>query len=135
MDNYRTRKLLERYLEPVALKHNLSMTEIWVLFYLCHPHNVRTRRELADFIDISRSSLSRALKKLTLKNLIMIEDSRSPRQLLITLLSTADTIIADLSVVQNDFDQTRFSEFTEEELIQYAQLSDKIKDNIQRRLQ
>ena len=65
----------------------------------------------------------------------MIEDSRSPRQLLITLLSAADTIIADLSVVQNDFDQTRFSEFTEEELIQYAQLSDKIKDNIQRRLQ
>ena len=61
MDNYRTRKLLERYLEPVALKHNLSMTEIWVLFYLCHPHNVRTRRELADFIDISRSSLSMSI--------------------------------------------------------------------------
>lgn len=135
MDNYRTRKLLERYLEPVALKHDLSMTEIWVLFYLCHPHSVTTRKELANFIDISKSSLSRALKKLTLKNLIMIEDSRSPRQLLITLLSAADTILADLSVVQNDFDQTRFSEFTEEELIQYAQLSDKIKDNIQRRLQ
>ena len=53
MDNYRTRKLLERYLEPVALKHDLSMTEIWVLFYLCHPHSVTTRKELADFIDIS----------------------------------------------------------------------------------
>ena len=84
MDNYRTRKLLERYLEPVALKHNLSMTEIWVLFYLCHPHNVRTRRELADFIDISRSALSMALKKLTLKGLIKIEDLRSPKQLVIS---------------------------------------------------
>lgn len=135
MDNYRTRKLLERYLEPVALKHNLSMTEIWVLFYLCHPHNVRTRRELADFIDISRSALSMALKKLTLKGLIKIEDLRSPKQLVISLLPETDTILSDLALVQTDFDQTRFSEFTEEELIQYAQLSGKIKDNIQRRLQ
>ncbi len=135
MDNYRTRKLLERYLESVALKHNLSMTEIWVLFYLCHPHNVRTRRELADFIDISRSALSMALKKLTLKGLIKIEDLRSPKQLVISLLPETDTILSDLALVQTDFDQTRFSEFTEEELIQYAQLSDKIKDNIQRRLQ
>ena len=131
MDNYRTRKLLERYLEPVALK----LTEIWVLFYLCHPHNVRTRRELADFIDISRSALSMALKKLTLKGLIKIEDLRSPKQLVISLLPETDTILSDLALVQTDFDQTRFSEFTEEELIQYAQLSDKIKDNIQLVLQ
>lgn len=135
MDNYRTRKLLERYLEPVALKHDLTMTETWVLFYLCHPHNVATRKELADFIDISRSALSLALKKLTLKGLIKIEDIHSPKQLVISLLPEADLILTDLSLVQNDFDQTRFSEFTEEELIQYAQLSDKIKENIQRVLQ
>lgn len=135
MDNYRTRKLLERYLEPVALKHDLTMTETWVLFYLCHPHNVATRKELADFIDISRSALSLALKKLTLKGLIKIEDIHSQKQLVISLLPEADLILTDLSLVQNDFDQTRFSEFTEEELIQYAQLSDKIKENIQRVLQ
>lgn len=135
MDNYRTRKLLERYLEPVALKHDLSMTETWVLFYLCHPHNVATRKELADFIDISRSALSLALKKLTLKGLIKIEDIRAPKQLVITLLPDADSILSDLSLVQTDFDQTRFAKFTEEELIQYAQLSDKIKENIQHILQ
>ena len=135
MDNYRTRKLLERYLEPVALKHDLSMTETWVLFYLCHPHNVTTRKELADFIDISKSALSRALKKLTLKGLIKVEDLRSPKQLIISLLPEADLILSDLAFVQADFDQTRFSEFTKEELIQYAQLSDKIKENIQRVLQ
>lgn len=135
MDNYRTRKLLERYLEPVALKHDLSMTETWVLFYLCHPHNVATRKELADFIDISRSALSLALKKLTLKGLIKIEDLRSPKQLVISLLPESALILSDLALVQTDFDQTRFSEFTEEELIQYAHLSDKIKENIQRVLQ
>ena len=135
MDSYRTRKLLERYLEPVALKHDLSMTETWVLFYLCHPHNVATRKELADFIDISRSALSLALKKLTLKGLIKIEDLRSPKQLVISLLPESALILSDLALVQTDFDQTRFSEFTEEELIQYAHLSDKIKENIQRVLQ
>ena len=135
MDSYRTRKLLERYLEPVALKHDLSMTETWVLFYLCHPHNVTTRKELADFIDISRSALSLALKKLTLKGLIKIEDLRSPKQLVISLLPESALILSDLALVQTDFDQTRFSEFTEEELIQYAHLSDKIKENIQRVLQ
>lgn len=49
----------------------------------------------------------------------------------ITLLPEADSILADLAAAQNDYDHARFAGFSEEELIQYAHLSEKIKENIQ----
>lgn len=132
MDAYRNHKLLERYLEPVALKNSLTMNETWVLLYLSHPHKVSGKKELADFIGISRRTLSVTLQKLTAKGFIKLEELRSPKQLIITLLPESDDIISDLAVVQSDYDQTRFSGFTEDELVRYAQLSEKIKENILR---
>lgn len=132
MDAYRNHKLLERYLEPVALKNKLTMDEIWVLLYLSHPHHVSGKKELADFVGISRRSLALTLQKLTVKGLIKTEESKTPKQFSISLLPASDDILSDLAVVQSDYDRTRFTGFTESELIQYAQLSAKIKENILR---
>ena len=53
------------------------------------------------------------------------------RQMKITLLPEADPVIEDLAAAQNDYDHARFKSFTEDELIQYARLSEQMKENIQ----
>ncbi|MCI7182201.1 MAG: glycosyltransferase [Schaedlerella sp.] len=139
MDAYRDRKLLEHYQEVVALKYDLTLDDTKLLLYLSHPHSITTRKELADFTNISRIALNRSLQRLTAKGVLKIEDIRvkksSVRRINIQFQPAADAILADLSVAQSDYDNARFADFTEEELEQYAYLSDKIKENIQRVLQ
>ncbi len=161
MDVYRNRKLLEHYLETAARKNGLTVIESSLLLCISQPHQITVRSELADFANISRNTLSLTLQKLTARGLIKVEDVRvadlrtatvpkadcaeNPagsqagrriakprrRQMKITLLPAADSILADLAAAQNDYDHTRFAGFSEEELIQYAHLSEKIKENIQ----
>lgn len=139
---YRERKLLERYLEIAALKNDLSLTEARLLLYLSQPHQIKSRKELADYVGMSRRSLGAALQKLTAKGMIKVEDIRLPkenpqrkgsgRELRISILPAAGQAMADLSIAQKDYDMARFADFTEEELVQYACLSDKMKENIRK---
>lgn len=161
MDSYRDRKLLEHYLETAARKNGLTVTESGLLLCLSQPHQITSRPELADFANISRNTLSLTLQKLSARGFIKVEDVRAAepktgtaqnadsaentagsqtarrvskprrRQMKITLLPEADSILADLAAAQNDYDHARFAGFSEEELIQYAHLSEKIKENIQ----
>ena len=126
LDAYRDRKLLEYYLDPVADKYGLSLTEVILLIYLRQKPRVDTLKELADITSMSRSRLALALKKLTLKELIRTED-----QVNAVLLAAAEPILMDLGRAQQDFELARFAGFQEEELIQYAYFSNRIKKNIQ----
>ena len=126
LDAYRDRKLLEYYLDPVADKYGLSLTEVVLLIYLRQKPRVDTLKELADITSMSRSRLALALKKLTLKELIRTED-----QVNAVLLAAAEPILMDLGRAQQDFELARFAGFQEEELIQYAYFSNRIKKNIQ----
>lgn len=127
LDAYRDRKLLEYYIEPVAIKYGLNLTEISLLIYLSQKHRVDTLKELADIANMSRSRLTLALKKLTSKELIRTED-----QVNVVLLAAAEPILVDLGRAQQDYEQARFAGFHEEELIQYAYFSNRIKENIQK---
>ena len=60
-DAYRKRKLLEHYLEPVALKGDLKVMDVRLLLCLCEKHEWDSRRELADFAGISRTNLTLSL--------------------------------------------------------------------------
>ena len=136
MDAYRDRKLLDYYLESAALKNSLTLKDATLLLCLSHPHGYKSRKELADFANISPRALSLILQKLSARGYIKVEEQRIPktskRRLNITLLPAADPVIADLSIAQSEFEQARFDGFSEEELIQYAHLSEKIKKNIQK---
>lgn len=139
MDAYRDRKLLERYLEIAALKNDLSLAEVQLLLYLSQPHQISNRKELADFVNVSRRTLSQKLQKLMARGLVKAEEFREPKplgkaekKLRITILPEADPVMEDLATAQNDYDQARLAGFTEEELLQYARLSRKIKENIQK---
>ena len=157
---YRQRKLLERYLEAAALKNDLTVQEAALLLCLSHSGEIINRRELADFAGIPRRTLTMLLQRLALRGLIRQEEltDKKPeekekkkkkekhgdgkeqetgkkekgRKLRITFLPAAEPVLAELALVEQDFDDARFSGFDEEELIQYTRLSEKMKRNMQR---
>lgn len=156
-EDYRKRKLLEHYLEPVALKGDLKVMDVRLLLCLCEKHEWDSRRELADFAGISRTNLTSGLQRLTMKGFLKVEEVKEPKpskkdkttgknkmktaemaetkrkerggRIVATILPAADAIMKELKMAQKDYDAARFAGFTEEELIQYADLSEKIKEN------
>ena len=154
MDEYRDRKLLDRYLEPIALKNDLQLLDIRLVMYLSQPHKISSRRELMDYTNMTKNTLSASLQKLITKGIVKIEELRVPvqteesaeinvskkttkrrktvRKLEITLLPAADPILRSLSMAENDYEQARYAGLSEEEIVQYAYLSAKIKENVQK---
>lgn len=156
-EDYRKRKLLEHYLEPVALKGDLKVMDVRLLLCLCEKHEWDSRRELADFAGISRTNLTSGLQRLTVKGFLKVEEVKKPKpskkdkttgknkmktaemtetkrkerggRIAATILPAADAVMKELEMAQRDYDAARFSGFTEEELIKYAELSEKIKEN------
>ena len=156
-EDYRKRKLLEHYLEPVALKGDLKVMDVRLLLCLCEKHEWDSRRELADFAGITRTNLTSGLQRLIMKGFLKVEEVKEPKpskkdkttgknkmktaemaetkrkerggRIVATILPAADAIMKELKMAQRDYDAARFAGFTEEELIQYADLSEKIKEN------
>ena len=156
-EDYRKRKLLEHYLEPVALKGDLKAMDVRLLLCLCEKHEWDSRRELADFAGISRTNLTSGLQRLTMKGFLKVEEVKEPKpskkdkttgknktktaemaetkrkerggRIAVTILPAADAVMKELEMAQRDYDAARFAGFTEEELIKYAELSEKIKEN------
>ena len=132
MDDYRNRKLLDYYLEPIAQKNDLTLDEVRLLLYLNQPHHSNNRRELADFVNVSPRSLSILLQKLSSKGLLKVENKRSAKLLNIVFLPTAKPILNEIAAAQSNYDHIRFTGFTEDELIQYSYFTEKIKQNMQK---
>ena len=132
MNDYRDRKLLDYYLEPIAQKNNLTLGEVRLLLCLSQLRHIGTRKEIADFAGITVRSLSLLLQRLSLKNMLKCEENRTTKELKITFLPLASPIQNEIAAAQSNFEQAKYAGFTEDELIQYAALTEKIKNNIQK---
>ena len=132
MDDYRDRKLLDYYLEPIAQKNNLTLGEVRLLLCLSQLRHIGTRKEIADFAGITVRSLSLLLQRLSLKNMLKYEENHTTKELKITFLPLASPIQNEIAAAQSNFEQAKYAGFTEDELIQYATLTEKIKNNIQK---
>lgn len=132
MEEYRNRKLLDYYMEPVAIKNELSVEEIRVIFYLAQNQTFANRKELADFIGMGSRSLTIVLQKLFQKKMVQVTKKRGRELLQIKFLPESAAILEELSGVQEKYDQARFTGFTQEERKQYERLSERMKQNIQK---
>ncbi|MBQ7775939.1 MAG: glycosyltransferase [Lachnospiraceae bacterium] len=135
-DSYRNRKLLEHYLEPIAISNDLNTKEVSLLFLLSQSYTLFTRRELADLAGMTRNSLSHTLQRLVAKDYIKVTDLREHRKkyLNIELLPAAANLLPAFATVISDYDAARFSDFTEEELVEYTRLSKKMNENLKKSL-
>lgn len=130
----RNRKLLEHYMEPVALKYDLTLADLWVLLCVTEFPQVERLKQLSDITNIPRSSLLLCIQKLIGRGFIHAEeshgnDSESERKMQFSFPAAAQTILSDLSLAQRDYEQARTAELSKEELTQYVRLCEKIKSS------
>lgn len=124
-DFYRERKLLEHYLEAAALQYDLSLYDVKLLLALKEMPQVSSYKEIGDFVNLSRGRLSISLQKLSIRELIKVEETH------VTLLPGADKIMNGLEKAEQDYNSARLAGFHEEERRQYEALADRIRRNEQ----
>ena len=138
-DAFRERKLLERYLETAALKNDLALPDAKLLLALRSLAFQPTRRELADFVNLPRGTLSLSLQKLTGRGLVKLTEVRRKaerfKRLDITFSEAAQPILADLETARQDYETSRLASLTPEELEQHDLLAGKIQAHIRDVLQ
>jgi len=134
-DSFRKRKLLEHYVEPAALKNNLTLPCMMILLCLSPSGDLcTTRKELAELTGLSNTALSLSLKELSAKKMLQIQESRVPKSnarcVRLNALPASRPLLDDLCVAQSDWEHTCLSGLSPEEVAQYMALTAKIKDNI-----
>lgn len=75
-DQYRECKLLDYYLEPAAQKNGLTLPEANLLIHL-RQCGEGSRKELADFAGVNRSSLSILLQRLGARGLVSVTEAKA----------------------------------------------------------
>lgn len=99
LDAYRDRKLLDHYVEPVAIRYSLTLPEISLLVYLSQKPRVDTLKELADITGMSRARLALALQKLSMKEFIQTGEQAD-----VVLLAAAEPVLAELGTARKDYE-------------------------------
>lgn len=132
MDIYRSRKLMDYYLEPVAIRNELDLIDIKVLWGLTQINTAESKEILADSIGISPRAYSSALQKLVQKKLVKIKRKRKPKGIIVLFLDDAESILSDIDAAENNYQKALFADFSEEEILLYRKLDDKSKRNIRK---
>ena len=133
MEQLRERKLLQRYLEIAAVKNDLTMQEGTLLLYLHAAEHAGTRKQMADFTNMSRRAVNLALQKLENRGLILIRESvgaKGGKRERILLAAPAQAVVRDLLRAQDDYEEAALRTLTDEELESYAGLRDKIREAV-----
>ena len=201
-DLYRERKLLDYYLESAALKNAITLPEARLLFALKQAGAELTRKELTDFVDMSRGSLAMTMQKLigrgflkqeeikpakeaktglegwlvrdesleeskkqtekegllgrksktekegkalesqpekemenALEICVLKEDKENGKRTRVLVLDGAANLMEDIERARNDFEKAKFEGFSEEEMMQYMSMEERVKENIKKVLQ
>lgn len=129
VEDYRNRKLMAYYLEPVAIKNEISLEEARVLLALSYIPEVKNRKEMADFLEISEKQQSVLLRKFYKNAFLKVKKKRGQEQLEVTFLINGEKILNELKQAEKEFENARFAKLTEEEMIEYNRLSEIIKEN------
>lgn len=74
VEKYRDRKLLERYLESVALKYDMTLAELSLLLYRKDAGKALSRKDLAELMHMSCGDLRAALQKLVSRGMLEVVD-------------------------------------------------------------
>ena len=138
-DAFRERKLLEQHLESAALRNGMTLQEARLLLALSELTAVPSRKDLADFVYLSRSALSMSLQRLAGRGGISAEDVRDgadgKRRFQVEVLPAARPVLEDLREAQRNYTQARLNGFSQDELEAYTRLMDKARENTRRALQ
>ena len=147
-DSYRECKLLEMLLEEVALKNDLSVIDVKLLYFLSHSHKNCTLNEIAAILNISRKELKNAVFNLLEKELIDLYEKVENKQRInktkefqtekkrkydsskYLVTQSADAILSNIEFIIDEFEQIQYKGFSKDEIEIFKKLNDKRKQNI-----
>ena len=132
MHAYRDRKLLDYYMEPVAIRYELSINEMRILLCLCANVACKDRRELAEISGVSYSNATIALQHLAQRGFVRVTKKRGKEALTARFYPEAKPILEELNLIQTELETAKLAGLSEEEVQQYQQLSERIKQNMQK---
>lgn len=127
---YRQRKLLEQYLEVVALRHDLEVEDVMLLAFISRQPMGVTKKELADYTGYSIRTVSRILQKLTMKKILAVNSQG--RKLEIGFSEEHTSLYDELEYIRKDYDEVRFQGFSEKEAEECTEYLERINENIRR---
>ena len=129
VEDYRNRKLMAYYLEPVAIKNELTLEEARVLLALSYIPEVKDRKELADFLEITEKHQSVLLTKFYRNGYVKVKKKRGKDGLDIIFDRNAQKVFDELRQAEKEFEHARLAKLTEDEIREYQRLNDLIKKN------
>lgn len=142
MEAFRENKLLDRHLETVAMKNDLSLKEVRMLLVLSRAKQLYTPKELAEITRMPRGSVSLLLQRLESKGFIKVVDTKKTstdgkkreREKAIkevVLLQDAEPVVDDMMKELELWEQEKYQGLSEDEVAMYEALTERIQDNIQ----
>lgn len=137
-DAYRESRLLDRYLETVAIKYELAFEDVKLMFYLSQNDEACTMEEMSEITRISKIKLIASAQKLILKKYLKLKDpqelekKKEKDKMEYEILKEAEPVISDLLAAKTSYLQIKYSGLSEEEIEQYEMISEKIRGNIQK---
>lgn len=141
-DTYREGRLLDRYLETVALRQDLAFEDVKLLFYLSQTDEGCTLKEMSEITRVKRRKLMMSIQKLSAKEMIKLRESenadleknKSENKIELELLGAAEPVITDILLAKNTYLQVKYSGLSDEEIEQYEMLTERMRANIQKGL-
>lgn len=131
--SYYQEKLYQRYLNPVAMKHDLTLDDIRIFAAVRSSSGSCTQKELSDYTGISQLTVLMALQKLQGRQLVVLRVIPNGME---AELSCGDdnTVIRDLDDAMKDLLDTCFAGFTDEERKYTSELYRRINVNVRKAL-
>lgn len=150
-DHCRERKILEKLLEIVAIRNDLMMIDVKLLYCLSQPHPNVTVKDMAEILNVSNRKLSAAAQRLIARELIVLPEkqqgsgkrkkgtkektSENRRKVNIkeyVVAQEAENILSEILFALCDLEQMQYEGFSQEEIEIYERLEEKRNQNIQK---
>lgn len=140
LDVYRESKLLDRYLQTVALRQELVLADVKLLLYFSQAEESGNLKEIAAVTHLKKTKILLSLQKLIarnilkMKNISMLSNEESSDKIEVEFAPEAEGVLQDILMAKDMYYQVKYAGLSEEEIEQYEVISDKIRSNIQKSL-
>ena len=140
LDAYRESKLLDRYLQTVALRQELLLSDVKLLLYFSQTDESGTLKEIAAVTHLKKTKVLLSLQKLTsreiikMKNMAIRSSDEETDKIEVEFLTEAEPVLQDILMAKDMYYQVKYAGLSEEEIEQYEVISDKIRSNVQKSL-
>lgn len=131
-NNMRMYKLHDLMLKEICGQYGLTLIEANVIKFLYNNPEKDTAADIVELRMLSKGNVSQAVESLMQKGfLVRKTDTEDRRRIHLSLLQTAKPITDEIEKQQKQFGEELLTGISEEELVLYERINDRIRSNTQ----